>query len=112
MAKMKKDLKIQSYRFVTLDWNLQEMKEEEPDLSDSDESGSSFFHRHDLVSNIQHALHNISTPKYRGLDLTKVILLDSQSTMDLFCNPDLTSDIMPSVQSWIVRGKGGTLEVY
>ena len=87
------------------------MEEEESDLSDSDESGSSLFQRHDLGSNIQHVLHNSSTPKYRGLDLTKVILLDSQSTMDLFCNPELTSDIMPSAQSLTVRGNGGTLEV-
>ena len=60
------------------------MEEEESDLSDSDESGSSFFQRHDLGSNIQHVLQNSYTPKYRDLDLTKVILLDIHSTMYLF----------------------------
>ena len=88
------------------------MEEEESDLSDSYESGSSFFQQHDLGSNIQHVLHNSSTPKYKGLDLTKVILLDSQSTMDLFCNPELTSNIVPSAQSFTVQGNNGTLEVH
>ena len=109
MAKMKKYLKSQSRKFATLDSKLQEMEEKKSDLSDSDESGSSFFQRHDLGSNIQHILHNSSTPKYRGLDLIKVILLDNQSTMDLFCNLELTSDIIPSAQSLKVQGNGGTL---
>ena len=87
MAKMKKYLKGQSRTFATLKYNLQEMEEEESYMSDSDESGSSFFQLHDLGSNMQHVLHNSSTRKYRGLDLTEVILLESQSTMDLFCKP-------------------------
>ena len=109
---MKKDLKIQSHTFATLNSKLQDMEEEESYLSDSDESGSSFFQRHDSGPNIQHVLQNSSTPKYRGLDLTKVILLDIQSTIDLFCNPELTSKIMPSAQSSTVLGNGGTLEVH
>ena len=87
MAKMKKYLKSQRRKFATLDSKLQEMEEEESDLSDSDESDSSLFQRHDLGPNTKYVLHNSSTPKYRGLDLNKVILLDSQSTMDLLCNP-------------------------
>ena len=109
MSKTKKYLKIQSCTFATLKSKLWDMEEEESDLSDSDESGSYLFQRHDLVPNIQHVLHISSTPKYRGLDLTKVILLDSQFTMDLFCNPDLKSDIMPSVQYLTVQGNSGTL---
>ena len=112
MSKMKKDLRSQSRTFTTLKSNLLDMEEEESDLSDSDESGSYFFQQHYFGSNIQHVLHNSSTPEYRGLDLAKVILLDSHSTMDLFCNPELTSYIMPSVQSLTVRGNGGTLEVH
>lgn len=112
MAKMKKDLKSQSRTFATFKSMLQDMEEEESDLSDLDESGVSFFQWHDLGSNIQHVLHNSSTPKYRVLDLTKVILLDSQSTMGLFCNQELISEIIPSAQSLTVRGNGGTLEVY
>ena len=77
MANMKKYLNSQSCTFATLKSKLRYMEEEESDLSGSDESGSSFFQQHDLGSNIQHVLHNSSTPKYRGLDLTKVILLDN-----------------------------------
>ena len=98
MSKMKKDLKSQSHTFATLKSKLRDIEEEESDLSGSDESVSSFFQRRDLGSNIQHILHNSSTPKYWSLDLTKVILLNNQSTMDLFCNPELTSDIMTYAQ--------------
>ena len=112
MAKMKKDLKSQSRTFATLKSKIQETEEEKSDMSDSDESGSYFFQRHYLGSNIQHVLHNSSTPKYRGLDLTKVILLDSHSTMDLFCNPELTSDSIPSAHYLTVQGNGGKLEVH
>ena len=69
--------KVWIFFFHLLKSKLQEMEEEDSDLSDSDESGSSFFQQHDLIPNIQHVLHNSFTPKYRGLDLTKVILLDS-----------------------------------
>ena len=62
MSKMKKDLKNQSRTFSTLNSKLRDMEEEESDLSDSYESGSSFFQRHDLGSNIQHVLHNSSPP--------------------------------------------------
>ena len=109
MSKMKKYLKSQSRTFATFKSNLQYMEEEESDPSDSDERGISFFQQHGLGSNIQHVFHNNSTPKYKGLDLTKVILLGSQSTMNLFFNPELTSDIMPSTQSLTVRGNSGTL---
>ena len=108
----KKYLKSQSHTFSTLKSKLQEMEEEESDLSDSDDIVSSFFQRHDLWSNIQHALHNSSTLKYRGIYLTKAILLNSQSTINLFSNPEFTPDIIPSAQSLIVRDNSGTSEVH
>ena len=109
MAKMKKDLKNQSRTFTTLNSKIREVEEEESDLSYSYESGSSLFQRHDLGTKIQHVLHNSSIPKYRGLDLTKVILFDIQSTMDLFCNPEFTSEIIPSAHSLTFQGNSETL---
>jgi hypothetical protein len=43
------------------------------------------------------------------LNLRDMILLDNQSTVDLFCNPKLVSFITKTKQSMTVLGNGGTL---
>ena len=43
------------------------------------------------------------------LNLRDMILLDNQSTVDLFCNPKLVSHISKTKQSMTVHGNGGTL---
>jgi hypothetical protein len=43
------------------------------------------------------------------LDLRKVILLDSQSTIDLFCNPDMVRDIRPAESSMKLQSNGGVM---
>jgi hypothetical protein len=45
------------------------------------------------------------------LDLTEVILLDSRSTMDLFCNVALVSKISKSISSMRLKSNGGTMVV-
>jgi hypothetical protein len=45
------------------------------------------------------------------LDLKEVILLDSQSTMDLFCNEALVSKISNSRSSMRLKSNGGTMVV-
>jgi hypothetical protein len=45
------------------------------------------------------------------LDLQNVILLDSQSTMDLFCNPKLVQDITKAKHKMTVQSNGGKLSV-
>jgi hypothetical protein len=45
------------------------------------------------------------------LDLKEVILLDSQSTMDLFCNAALVSKISKSRSSMRLSSNGGTMVV-
>jgi hypothetical protein len=45
------------------------------------------------------------------LDLRNVILLDSQSTMDLFCNPDLVSDVTKVSHKMRLQSNGGTMTV-
>jgi hypothetical protein len=44
-------------------------------------------------------------------DLKKVILLDSQSTMDLICDPALVESTFKSSHSMRLKSNGGTLEV-
>jgi hypothetical protein len=45
------------------------------------------------------------------LDLKKVILLDSQSTMDLICDPALVELTFKSSHSMQLKSNGGTMEV-
>ena len=45
------------------------------------------------------------------LDLRHVILLDSQSTMDLFCNSKLVNSIYKSVKKMQLKNNGGTMTV-
>jgi hypothetical protein len=45
------------------------------------------------------------------LDLKKVILMDSQSTMDLICDPALVESTFKSSHSMRLKSKGGTMEV-
>jgi hypothetical protein len=46
------------------------------------------------------------------IDLQEVILLDSQSTMDLFCNAALVSKTCKSTTSMRLKSNGGTMVVY
>jgi hypothetical protein len=49
------------------------------------------------------------TTSSKKTDLRNMILLDNQSTVDLFCNPSLVSRIWESQDSMTVHGNGGTL---
>ena len=49
--------------------------------------------------------HNIE------LDLTQIILLDNQSTMDLFCNPGLVDTVTKSRHNMKLKSNGGTMTV-
>ena len=46
-----------------------------------------------------------------NLDLRNVILLDSQSTMDLFCNPNLINKIRKSKSMMKLQSNGGRIVV-
>jgi hypothetical protein len=48
-------------------------------------------------------------PSKTKLDLRKVVLLDSQSTMDLFCNPHLTKEVTKTPNVMNLQSNGGTM---
>ncbi len=52
-----------------------------------------------------------STGKLKGLELRIVILLDNQSTMSLFCNKRLVTDISKSNEKLTLRSNGGLMRV-
>ena len=46
-----------------------------------------------------------------NLDLREIVLLDNQSTMDLFCNPKLVNSIFKSNNHMRLKSNGGTMRV-
>jgi hypothetical protein len=105
---------------------LKEAKEE-PDISDSDQSegdeeGESHFLHHDspafqfaqveteLEPQIAELFQQKHVPTLR-LYLRQVVLLDSQSTIDLICNKALVTDVIKSNKSMHLTSDGGTMTV-
>jgi hypothetical protein len=64
----------------------------------------SFVRRDEAIVLKQHT-------KCINLDLQNGILLDSQSTMDLFCNPKLVQNITKAKHKMTVQSNGGKLMV-
>jgi hypothetical protein len=120
VKKLKKDFKSMKKAFTTVNTQLEKLKEVDFDLSGyEDEDDQSHFQ---MDADIQLAqvdkefdptIANLfkqagSSAKF---DLRGVILLDSQSTMDLFCNAALVSKISKSRSSMRLKINGGTMVV-
>jgi hypothetical protein len=97
--------------------------EEESDISGSDESDGSEgaahfqFHDHDRFQFVQKA--SMFDPRIERLlkqnqgtrpklDLREIILLDSQSTIDLISNKELVKDVSKCSKSMQLKSNGGT----
>jgi hypothetical protein len=113
--------------FATLSTKIDEL-ENESDLSDSesDEEGDSHFQTGTLTGYqmMQHETTLQQTFEKRNadvlfklggsktkLDLRKVVLLDSQSTMDLFCNPHLVKEVTKTSNVMNLQSNGGTMQI-
>ena len=94
--------------------------EESDESSDSDDNQSHFqFTQHFSLFNhyvppiechAEVALKQ-SKGKLSDLNLREVILLDNQSTMSLFCNRRMVTNVSRSTEPLTLRSNGGTLEV-
>jgi hypothetical protein len=118
--KLKKDFKSMKKAFTTANTQLEKLKEADYDLSGSEDDDDQSHFQMDAA--IQFAQVDkefeptIATIfKQAGssvkIDLWDVILLDSQSTMDLFCNAALVSKTRKSTTSMRLKSNSGTIVV-
>jgi hypothetical protein len=120
VKKRKKDLKSIKKTFTMVNTQLPQLKEDDSDISESEGDKEASYFQVDQA--LQFAQVNkkfepmiVKLFKQTGssikLDLREVILLDSQSTMDLFFNAALVSKNSKSKSSMRLKSKGGTMTV-
>ncbi len=134
VSKLRKDLSKMSKKLNTVNTQLKEIREDS-DISDSEESieGSQSFQlqfttvEKKLNSNIDEKLrtlckqsHEKTPPNRRSgtdeffgheLNLRKIILLDNESTMDLFCYAGYVQDMRKADVNLRLKSNGGTMRV-
>jgi len=98
---------------------LKSMMENADDSSDDDDhSHFQFFNLsiNDNEQSLQHSHEAValkqSSGKLSDFNLREVILLDNQSTMSLFCNHKLVSDVRRSDRPLNLQSNGGTMQVH
>jgi hypothetical protein len=118
---LKKDLKSMKKAFTTVNTQLELLKEADSDIYDSewDEEASHFqmdealqFAQFDkgfepIISKLFEHNHGSKIK----LKLKEVILLDIQSTMDLFCNLAMVGNTIKSASSMRLKSNVGTMVV-
>jgi hypothetical protein len=119
VKKLTKDFKSMKKAFT----QLQKVKEADSNISDSDvsEADSHFQCKLDdfqfteieqeFKPQIAKLFKQAWTKRHVKLDLREIILLDSQSTMDLMCNPTLVTKTFSANKSMHLKSNGGTMVV-
>jgi hypothetical protein len=119
VKKVKKDLKSIKKAFTTVNTQLAQLKEADSDISESEGEEASHFQVDQALQFAQ--LNKKFEPRIAKLfkqagssiklELKELILLYSQSTMDLFCNSVLVSNISKSRSNMQLKSNGGTMVV-
>jgi hypothetical protein len=119
VKKLQKDIKSMKKAFTTVKIQLEKLKEAESDISESEGEDDAALH-FQLDVALQFAQVDrkfepriVKLFKQAGskikLNLREIILLDSQSTMDLFFNAALVNNTSKYKLSMILNSNGGTM---
>jgi predicted nucleic acid-binding Zn-ribbon protein len=123
VKKLTKEMKSINKKFSSINAQLQQIQENESDLLDSEEEeeashfqiGNNGFlftqMEQDFEPRITKLFKQVHSSKSVNLDLKEVILLDSQSTMDLICNRALVTNTYKSTHTMQLCSNGGTMVV-
>jgi hypothetical protein len=119
VKKLKKDLKSIKKAFTAVNAQLAQLEDTDADSSESEgEEASHFqvdqaFQFAQLDKKFEPRIPKLfkQTGSSIKLDLKEVLLLDSQSTMDLFCNAALVSKISKSRSNMRLKSNGCTMVV-
>jgi hypothetical protein len=119
VKKLNKDIKSIKKAFTTVNTQRAQLKEADSDISELEGEEASHFQVDQALKFAQ--LDKKFEPRITKLfkqtgsliklDLKEVILLDSHSTMDLFCNAALVIKISKSKSSIRLKSDGGTMVV-
>ncbi len=94
---------------------LKSQMEEDDKSSEDEQSHFQFIHISKNVSP-EKAHNNVvlkqSKGKLKDLDLRSIILLDNKSTMSLFCNRKLVTNVCDSDEPLTLQSNGGSMKVY
>jgi hypothetical protein len=119
VKKLKKDLKSIKKLFTTVNTQIAQLEEADYDISELEGEESSYFQVGQALqfAQLDKKFEPIIAKLFKKtdssikLDLKEVIFLDSQSTMDLFCNAALLINISKSRSSMPIKSNGGTILV-
>jgi Reverse transcriptase (RNA-dependent DNA polymerase) len=107
VKEVNKYLKKQRKTFATLEARLEE--EANSDITESDDEEAEQEQAHfQFAFHTRHIFHSM---KLQDINMKDVILLDNESTTDLFCNKRFVTDIRKSKSTVTINGNGGTLKV-
>jgi hypothetical protein len=120
VKKLQRDIKSMRKAFTTVNTQLEKLKEAKSDISESEGEYEASHFQMDVALQFAQVEKEFEPRiaklfKQAGssvkIDLREVILLDSQSTMDLFCNAALVSKTCKSTTSMRLKSNGGTMVV-
>jgi hypothetical protein len=118
--KLKKNFKTMKKAFTTVNTQLEKLKEADSDISDSEtkEETSHFQYDHAfqfacIGKQFEPRIAKLFQSNHSNmkLDLKEVILLDSGSTIDLFCNSSMVMNTIKSPSTLKLKSNGGNMSV-
>jgi hypothetical protein len=120
VKKLKKDFKSMKKAFTTVNTQLEKLKEADSDLSGSEDDDDQSHFQMDAAlqfaqvdKEFEPTIPNLFKQAGSSVKiyLREAILLDSQSTMDLFCNAALVSKTCKTTTIMRLKSNGGTMVV-